>query len=33
MYSVLQNRSFQHVDEILAGSTPSAKVPTVKANA
>jgi hypothetical protein len=28
MYSVLQNRPFQHVDEILAGSTPS-----VKANA
>jgi anaerobic magnesium-protoporphyrin IX monomethyl ester cyclase len=25
MYSVLQNRSFRHVDEIVAGSTPSAK--------
>jgi hypothetical protein len=28
MYSVLQNHSFRHVDEIVAGSTPS-----VKANA
>ena len=38
MYSVLQNRSFRHVDEIVAGSTPSAKAPigkaaNVKANA
>jgi anaerobic magnesium-protoporphyrin IX monomethyl ester cyclase len=33
MYSVLQNRSFRHVDEIVAGSTPSAKATTVKANA
>jgi anaerobic magnesium-protoporphyrin IX monomethyl ester cyclase len=33
MYSVLQNRSFRHVDEIVAGATPSAKATTVKANA
>ena len=38
MYSVLQNRPFQHVDEIVSGSKPSAKapnfnVPNVKANA
>ncbi|MGB6405537.1 MAG: hypothetical protein WBF26_22050, partial [Candidatus Sulfotelmatobacter sp.] len=33
MYSVLQNRSYQRVDDILAGSTPSAKAPTVKAHA
>jgi radical SAM superfamily enzyme YgiQ (UPF0313 family) len=26
MYSVLQNRPFQHVDEIVAGATPNAKV-------
>jgi radical SAM superfamily enzyme YgiQ (UPF0313 family) len=31
MYSVLQNRSFRHVDEIVAGSTTSAKAPIVKA--
>ena len=31
MYSVLQNRSFRHVDEIVAGSTPNAKAPSVKA--
>ncbi len=31
MYSVLQNRSFRHVDEIVAGSTPSAKAPSVEA--
>jgi len=28
MYSVLQNRQFQHVDEIVAGSMPN-----IKANA
>jgi anaerobic magnesium-protoporphyrin IX monomethyl ester cyclase len=33
MYSVLQNRPFQHVDEILAGSTPNVNKPNVKANA
>jgi anaerobic magnesium-protoporphyrin IX monomethyl ester cyclase len=36
MYSVLQNRPFQHVDEIVAGSTPSARAglasPAVSAN-
>ena len=36
MYSVLQNRPFQHVDEIVAGSTPGAKAelayPAVSAN-
>jgi anaerobic magnesium-protoporphyrin IX monomethyl ester cyclase len=33
MYTVLQNRPFQHVDEILAGSTPNVNTPNVKANA
>jgi anaerobic magnesium-protoporphyrin IX monomethyl ester cyclase len=33
MYSVLQNRPFQYVDEILAGSTPNVNTPNVKANA
>jgi anaerobic magnesium-protoporphyrin IX monomethyl ester cyclase len=36
MYSVLQNRPFQHVDEIVTGSTPGAKAelayPAVSAN-
>lgn len=33
MYSVLQNRPFQYVDEILAGSTPNVNTPNIKANA
>ncbi len=33
MYSVLQNRAFRDVDEILAGSKPNINVPNVKANA
>jgi radical SAM superfamily enzyme YgiQ (UPF0313 family) len=32
MYSVLQNRSFQHVDEIVAGSKPNGKAPSVNMN-